>query len=195
MEADYAAVWPVSLEVRQEGRELVGSFPYGETATRSDRGTVRKERFNRGAFDFALKDPNREINLLIDHSFGKPLASKRDGSLVFRDTPAALTFVATLPEESRQPSWVKDAVLATQAGLVGGLSPGFTVPPASVVQDAEVMEDEPGNPGVQVRVIRAAVLYEMSLVTRPSYKDSSIELRAEDTPTPPPNPFEAYRWL
>ena len=181
-----------------------GSFAYGSVATRSDRGTVRKERFDSGSFDFALKDPKREINLLADHSFGKPLASKLEGSLKFTDTSKALTFVAMLPEESRQPSWVRDAVLATQAGLIRSLSPGFTVPPASILPDAEVFEDEPGNPSVQIRVIKAAVLFEMSLVTRPSYKDSMVELRADDFhpdhgPVPPcrpvVDPFEAYRWL
>ena len=60
-----------------------------------------------------------------------------------------------------------------------GLSPGFTVPPASAVPDAERLEDEPGNPGVQIRVIRAAVLREFSIVTAPAYPDAAVDLRAE----------------
>ena len=49
-----------------------------------------------------------------------------------------------------------------RAGLAGGVSPGFRVPPASVVANAEAFEPEPGNPGVQVRVINQAVLHELS---------------------------------
>ena len=66
------------------------------------------------------------------------------------------------------------------AGLMVGLSPGFVVPPASVVPDAERFEDEPGNPGVQIRVIRAAVLREFSVVTAPAYPDAAVDLRADD---------------
>ena len=92
----------------------------------------------------------------------------------------ALSFRAALPPEDRQPSWMRDAVLSTRSGLVGGISPGFRVPPAAVVPDAERFIPEPGNPGVEIRVIRAAVLVELSLVTRPAYKETLVELRAED---------------
>ena len=141
MDIEYG-IWTASIEVRQSGREIHGSFPYGMTATRADRGTIRKERFNAGSFSYALNDPTREINLLAGHSFDRPIASKLDGSLKFTDTATALTFVAQLPEEALQPSWVRDAVLAVGAGLTLGLSPGFSVPPASVVPDAEELIPE-----------------------------------------------------
>ena len=70
-----------------------------------------------------------------------------------------------------------------RAGLAGGISPGFLVPPADVVPDAEVLEEEAGNPGVFTRVIKAAVLYELSIVTRPAYSGTSIDIRS-DTPQP-----------
>ena len=75
---------------------------------------------------------------------------------------------------------MRDAVLATRGGLVGGISPGFTVPPLSIVPDAERFIPEPDNPGVQIRQINQAVLFEMSLVTRPQYKETVVDLRAED---------------
>ena len=145
--------------------------------------------------------------LLVDHSFGKPVASKLEGTLKFVSTEKALEFTAALPPASKQPSWVKDAVLSTRAGLTRGVSPGFIVPPANVVANAETLIPEPGNPGVLIRVLRHVVLFEMSLVTRPSYKDSMVELRAEDftvaevpemldVPVIQPDPLEgAYRWL
>ena len=123
-----------------------------------------------------------------------------DGSLKFTDTATALTFVAQLPEEALQPSWVRDAVLAVGAGLTLGLSPGFSVPPASVVPDAEELIPEEGNEAVLIRSLNAVVLHEFSLVSRPSYKEATVELRAEDftsekvSPTLT-DPYEVYRWL
>ena len=73
-----------------------------------------------------------------------------------------------------------DAEKSIAAGLMVGLSPGFVVPPASAVPDAERLEPEPGNPGVQVRVIREAVLREFSIVTSAAYADAAVDLRAED---------------
>ena len=158
-------------------------------------------------FDFAIKDETREINLLMDHSYGKPLGSKLRGSLTLESSAKAVTFRATLPPVELQPSWMRDAVLSTRSGLVGGISPGFTVPPLSVVPNAEVLIPEIGNPGVMIRSIRAAVLFEFSLVTRPAYKETILDLRAEDftnfmapalvaAETPPAARLEvAYRWL
>ena len=104
------AIWPVELEVRQRGRELFGSFRYGRTATMSDRGKTRKERFEPGAFTFALEDATREINLLAGHTFNAPLASRQRGSLTLEDTPEALHFTAALPVEAEQPTWMVDSV-------------------------------------------------------------------------------------
>ena len=147
-----------------------------------DRGRVRKEMFLQRAFAFSVEDEAREIHLLSGHSFDRPLASKRRGSLRLEDRDDGLRFEADLPEEAEQPSWMRDAVMALNAGLVGGISPGFSVPPANAVPNAEALIPEPGNPGVQIRVIRQAVLYEMSLVTRPAYPETAVDLRAQNTP-------------
>ena len=187
------------LEYRAGGRTLSGEFRYGEMATMSDRGSVRKETVDPGAFSFAVEDRQREINLLAGHSFDQPLASKLAGSLLLDDTSRGLQFRATLPPENRQPTWMRDTVLAVNAGLIRGVSPGFKVPPADVVQDAEVLEDEPGNPGVQIRRIRAAVLFELSLVTRPAYPNTEVDIRQFQQVDQVDNiedDFERYlRWL
>ena len=180
------------------GGTLSGSFPYGKTATLSATGRVRKERFSPKAFRFAVEEETeREINLLVGHDFGKPLASRRGGTLVLQDRADALSFEAELPPESEQPSWMADFLLAHRAGLVGGLSPGFVVPPSAVVPNAESLVPEPGNPGVMIRDIADALLIEMSGVTRPAYGDTEIVERSEDLDTGPywhTNP-EALRWL
>ena len=177
------AVWPIEgLEIRQRGagRLLAGRFPYRSRAVVRDRGRVRKEEFLQRAFAFAVEDDAREIHLLAGHSYDRPIASKRRGTLRLEDTDDALRFEADLPGEAAQPSWVRDTVLQLEAGLVGGISPGFAVPPVSAVPDAEALIPEPGNPGVQIRVIRQAVLHELSLVTRPAYPATDVDLRAED---------------
>ena len=186
------AIFPVEdLEIRQgeSGRSLRGRFPYGSRATVRDRGRVRKETFGPRAFRFAVEDGEREVHLLSGHSYDRPLATKRGGTLKLEDRDDALIFEAMLPEEAQQPSWMRDTILALQGGLVGGISPGFRVPPASAVPDAERLIPEPGNPGVQIRQINQAVLHELSLVTRPAYPETDVDLRAEQL-----DPDRIRRW-
>ena len=178
--ADFAIFEAGELEIRRSGgsRTVRGRFNYSSMATIRDRGRVRKERFEPGAFRYVIEDDSRQIDVLVGHDFGKPLASRKAGTLSIEDGADAVTFEARLPDDP--PSWVIDAERAIAAGLMTGLSPGFSVPPASAVPDAERLEPEPGNPGVQIRVIREAVLREFSVVTAPAYADAAVDLRAEN---------------
>ena len=173
-------IFEAGLEIRQIGGASViaGSFPYNSPATISDRGSVRKELFAPRAFRFAIEtEPERRIDLLVGHDFGKPIANRQTGSLVLRDTESGVDFEATLPADP--PSWVVDAERAIAGGLMLGISPGFRVPPQTAVPGAEELRPEPGNPTVQMRQINHAVLRELSLVTNDAYTDSTVELRAE----------------
>ena len=174
------AFFDAPLEVRREsGRPVIaGRFQYEALAVMSDRGSVRKETFRPGAFVYALEDPDREISFLSGHDFNKPLASKKRGTLQFEDGPKALQFEAHILPELADVSHVKDALALLAAGLAVGISPGFRVPPKETVPDAEKLVPEPGNPSVLIRQIFAAVLFELSLVTRPAYEDAQAELRA-----------------
>ena len=178
--AEFPIFEAAKLEIRRSGgmRILSGRFNYGSTATIRDRGRRRKERFAPRAFRFAIQDETRQIDILVGHDFGKPIASRKAGTLQISDADDGVSFEAKLPDDP--PSWVVDAEKSISAGLMIGLSPGFTVPPASVVPDAERFEPEPGNPGVEVRVIREAVLREFSVVTAPAYADAAVDLRAEN---------------
>ena len=197
MDVTTFAAWAGELEIRQEGgaRTLTGRFPYNDLAIISDRGGTRKERFNSNAFRFAIEtEPQRRIDLLVGHDFGKPIASRQSGTLTISDTPQAVLFEARLPE--RAPSWVVDAERAIEGGLMTGISPGFRVPPRNVVPNAETLLPEPGNPGVQIRAISHAVLREFSVVTSPAYLDTTVELREElDGNAVILLPWKVYQWL
>ena len=194
---EYAA-FEGDLEIRQFGgaRSIVGTFHYNTTGTVSDRGRVRKESFASRAFRFAIdQEPERKIDLLVGHDFGKPIANRQSGSLVISDSAEAVTFTATLPEEALTPSWVLDVEKAIANGTMKGLSPGFRVPPVSAVPNAERLIPEPGNPGVQIRQINDAVLREFSIVTAGIYDDAMVELRAEDLAVVTFNPRSVFQWL
>ena len=187
-----------NLEIRQFGgaRSIVGTFHYGVTGTVSDRGRVRKESFSSRAFRFAIdQEPERRIDLLVGHDFGKPIASRQSGSLVIADSAEAVTFTATLPEEALTPSWVLDVEKAIANRTMVNLSPGFRVPPVSAVPNAERLIPEPGNPGVQIRQINDAVLREFSIVTSGVYDDALVELRAEDLAVATFRPWSVFAWL
>ena len=186
------------LEIRQVGgaRFLTGVFNYNSTGTTADRGRVRKERFGSRAFGFAIDvEPSRKIDLLVGHDFGKPIASRQSGTLSIVDADDAVRFEATLPDEALTPSWVLDVEKAIANGTMVGLSPGFRVPPLSVVPNAERLIAEPGNPGVQIRQIDQAVLREFSVVTAGIYDDALVELRAEDLDPAIFKPWSVFQWL
>ncbi|WHZ37505.1 HK97 family phage prohead protease [Sagittula sp. MA-2] len=178
---EHRATWVAAgLELRRQGKQpvIAGAFPFNTLATIADRGRVRKERIAPGAFDWTLEKEDREVSLLLGHSFDRPLASRRNGSLTLRADDAALSFEATIDPALEDVSHVRDALALLASGLVKGISPGFRVPPKETLPDAERLDPEPGNPGVFIRTILQLVLYELSLVTRPAYEASQAELRA-----------------
>ena len=120
--------------------------------------------------------------MLDGHSFDKPLANSIDDSVVFSEIPTengglSLVFEATLPVPTQQPTYMQDLILKVQSGLARGVSPGFRVPPKSVIANSEELIPERGNAAIFIRRINQAVLYEMSIVTRAAYLESSIENR------------------
>ena len=178
------------LEVRAESggaARLRGSFPYRKKAVLSDggrRGRPQKEEFAENAFAFRVNDPKKEIHLLVGHSFDRPLASKLTGSLRMRDSAKALDFEATIHPDVANTSYGRDALAMITAGLAFGISPGFRLPPERAVPraDAETFADEEIDPtrdmhGARIRTIHEALLYEISIVTRPAYKESLVEAR------------------
>lgn len=194
------AVAEGALAIRQEDGEtkLRGRFPYNSKATLSDggrRGRPRKEQFASRAFDYRVRDPEAEIHLLVGHDFGKPLASKLAGSLALTDGEDALTFEARVAPEVAETSHGRDVLAMIAAGLAVGISPGFRIPPERAVEDAEEVEEEDPEEGdALIRTVKAALLYELSIVTRPAYTESEVEARRWQLTHPrPANPMWFYR--
>lgn len=196
---------PGDLELRRDRSgeaRLRGRFPYGKRAVLSDGGRTgrpRKEVIASRAFSYRVELPNEDIHLLVGHSYDTPLASKATGTLTLRDTIEALIFEARITPELAEVSWVRDTMAAIAAGLTVGISPGFRIPPARAVPDAEEIAEEPddgtpdenGEPqrGAIIRTVKSALLYEISVVTRPAYSEAQIEMRnwnmAEAVKAPP----------
>lgn len=182
------------LELRREndgGVRLAGRFPYGKYAILSDggrRGRPQKEVIASRAFAYRVDDPGEDIHLLVGHSYDMPLASKATGTMRLRDTAAALVFEALITAAIAQTTYGRDALAMIGAGLAVGISPGFRIPPVRAVPDAEEVTEEPddgviddqGQPrrGALIRTIKAALLYEMSVVTRPAYPEAQVEARS-----------------
>ena len=150
----------VITEVRASGDGLTGAFFYNSDVHISDSGKVRKQRFKPGAFAYALTEPDREITLTLGDG-SRQLASKQAGSLILKDTPQALKFeVKNLPKTS----YAKDFLALLRAGSVAPA----VIPIFSRVKskDAEIEEEEKGNPGVFRRTFNSALLTGLSILLR-----------------------------
>ena len=86
-----------------------------------------------------------------------------------------------------QVCWVRDILASIDAGLTLGISPGFRIPPARAVAKAETITQEPIDPaagqhGAIIRTIHQALLFELSIVTRPAYDQAQVEMRDWQAP-------------
>ena len=188
------------------------SGPGDRQATVMDRGSVRKERIGPDAFAWQINQmgrlqdelagvlsgavdearaqvlrqeiERRNVHILAGHDFDKPLGDLARGTARVTSDKKAVKFEVDLPADADQPTYMRDTVKQINGKLAGGISPGFRVPPRTTVAQAERLEPEPGNPAVQVRVIEKAVLYELSIVARPAYSDTALDVRTDTEPEP-----------
>ena len=181
------------LELRRKSdgsARIAGRFPYGKRAVLSDGGRTgrpKKEVIAPRAFAYRVDDPKEDIHFLVGHSYDRPLASRAAGTLNIQDTEEALQFEAILSPEMQEVSYVRDFLAGMAAGLIMGLSPGFRIPPKRAVAEAETIEDEGHDPAngahnAIIRTVHAALLYEISAVTRPAYSEAQIEARSWKPP-------------
>lgn len=177
-----ADIGGLELRAAHDGsRRLTGRFPYGSLAVLSDggaKGRPRKEQFAPKAFAYRINKADEDIHILVGHDYDRPLASRRAGTLELKDSLEALVFEATIKPEILDAPYVQNFFGAFAAGLIGGISPGFRIPPERTVPNAEQVSEEDPNLGTAlIRTIFAALLYEISLVVVPAYKDTEVEAR------------------
>ena len=178
-----ADIGGLELRAARDGsRRLTGRFPYGSLAVLSDggkNGRPRKEQFAPKAFAYRINKADEDIHILVGHDYDRPLASRRAGTLELNDTDEALTFEALIKPEMLDAPYVQNVLGAFAAGLIGGISPGFRIPPERTVPNAEqVSEEDPKLGTALIRTIFAALLYEISLVVVPAYKETDIAARS-----------------
>ena len=131
----------------------------------------------------------RNTHLLIGHSYDRPLADMRSGTLDVKHSAAAVEIEARLSDDRDEwPSWVRDAVLAVQGRQLRGLSPGFQV----TAKGAERLVPEDGPGDSMVREILDATVFEYSLVARPAYASTTVDARAAE---PGEAPRRRRLWL
>ena len=171
----------IITEIRQAGEEgIAGTFPYDSDTIIAATGKTRKQRVAAGAFSYAVKAPDREINLFLGDN-SRPLASKVAGSLILQDTPKGLNFrVKKLPRTS----YVADFLSMLRARTVKpGIVPFFSPTPRSVARRlfsngrATELQEEEGNPGIFRRLIKSALLTGLSILFRPPRGNSGTLTR------------------
>jgi len=188
------------LEIRRKsggGVSIAGRFPYNSLATLSDGGRnggrPKKEQFAPGAFAYNVDKPDVDILFLSGHRFDKPLASRAAGTLNLTDTDAALIMEAEITPQIQETSWARDFLAAFDAGLVVGLSPGFRLPPQRTVSDAEkITQEDPKKGNAVIRTITAALLFELSAVTRAAYPEAQLAARSWALP---PSWYVGGKWF
>ena len=187
----------LELDTRQgrNPRRVSGRFPYNSVATLSmgtaNGGKPKKEAFRPTAFDFSLKASNNiEQFLLFGHSYDTPLARTSNNSLELRNTPEALLVSAVLPETS----YANDVLELVRSGLAVGISPGYQLPPnptnpsmrpriidETAPEAQELLGDQIDavNGNALITLLSDVILRELSIVSIPAYKETTVVNRAE----------------
>ena len=176
-----------TVEIRQAGRGITGTYHYGRDRVTSDRGKRRKQRVSPGAFSYQMErfqalqeeagaslgrvlsevlrehEDAREVQLLSGRNFDRSLASLRTGTLVIEDRQDGLHFTAaTLPDTS----YARDLRASMEAQSADfGVDIEFLIPPADVVPNATRIETEDGT-GVEIEVVDQAILTAINVVPR-----------------------------
>ena len=195
------------VEVRRRGRGLSGEYRYNTDRVTRDRGRRRKVRVSSGAFSWqleefaklqeklqesiaeaiegaaadAVRESAREVQLLAGRSYDASLASLRTGTLKLTDTDEALKFsVAELPDTT----YARDLRAGMDSGAADyGVDLLYSIPPADVVPDALEIIAEPGNPGVEIEIVRSGILQAIAIVSRaPRGNGGRVEKRRAVTP-------------
>lgn len=125
------------------------------------------ERIKRGAFRKALAAPNLDVPLLFGHD-GQPVARTTNSTLQLTEDPRGLHIVAELAPTTLG----RDLLALIERGDLSQMSFAFATEPAGVAwryADTPDALDERD-------IYEFSALYDVSVVTRPAYDATSVEL-------------------
>lgn len=157
---------PVNVEKRMDGDanpEFKNIEGYAALYnSRTDLGYMFEE-IAPGAFDDVLGD---DVRCLFNHDPNQILARTVNGTLSLSVDATGLKYAYTTPNRS----YAKDLQNAIESGDVSESSFGFRV------KEAEWLELEGG--AMVRRITKVEMLYDVSPVTYPAYKDTSVAQRS-----------------
>lgn len=155
------------VEVRAEGDGTITVEGYAALFDKpTDIGGVFTEVISRGAFKSAL-DRRDDVEFLINHG-GLPLARSTAGNLTMIEDNVGLKIRAQL--DPADPD-VQRIVPKMRAGMLDQMSFAFRA--------LDQVWDTPGD-GQDIRRIKDVQLFDVSIVNRGAYPETSIALRSRD---------------
>ncbi|WDM33691.1 phage major capsid protein [Priestia megaterium] len=156
-------------QLSSDGTDLLIKGYVNKTGALSELlGTTQKfrEKIERGAFEKALQNRSRDIELLAEHDTSKLLASTKNNSLELREDAEGLYIEAKITPTT----YGRDYYEMVKSGLISSMSFGFR----SLRDSWQKVE------GIAIRTVHSLELYEVSIVKSPAYAQSSISARNID---------------
>lgn len=157
---------PDALEVRaEEGKDpTIGGYAARFLSPSKDIGFI--ETIQPGAFSASLAGP-RDVRLLVSHDPDKLLARRSNKTLRVWEDDKGLRFEGTVPPTT----YGRDLLELMKRGTINQMSFGFSVP-----EGGQIIERKDGK---LHRTIRAAELFEISVVATPAYDSTSASIRID----------------
>lgn len=158
--------FPTALEIRADDAGEPAQFS-GHAAlfgVMSEELWGFREVIAPGAFKRTLKN-KADVRFLINHDPSLVLARTKSKTLTLSEDERGLLSEAELPDTS----YANDLVISMKRGDIDQMSFGFQV----VKDEWSTLPD-----GSQLRTVREAKLFDVSVVTFPAYKETDAQLRS-----------------
>jgi uncharacterized protein len=134
----------------------------------SDWGVPFREVVAPGAFTKTLK--TADVRALVNHNVDYVLARSKSGTLSLAEDDHGLAVVINPPDTT----WARDLMVSMERGDVNQMSFGFRV----IKDKWESVKDENTDKRMDTRTLLEVALFDVSVVTFPAYKDTSVAVRA-----------------
>lgn len=166
---EFRAVKTPVEEGKEEEKQPIKFEGYAATFNeRSSSGWWGDEEILPGAFAESIKDD--DIRCLFNHDSNYVLGRNTPKTLELKEDEKGLFFSVTAPDTR----WAEDLALSVERGDINQCSFQFSVKEVNWIFGTG--EGEP-----DLRQIKKAKLYDVSIVTFPFYENTSVELKSNDS--------------